>query len=130
MRWMIVAAGMLAGCSGTPASDSRGAAAAAPMPVEAPAVAMPLLAGRWTGVEGMYLAISPGVAGRYRMEMQYDLDHKGVFEGEATPQGLVFTRDGKRELLRPTGGDATGLKYLAAKTNCLTAKPGEGYCRD
>ena len=128
MRWMIAAAAVLAGCSGTPVRD---AATAAPTPVAAPAVPTPSLAGRWTGVEGMYLAVSPGAAaGRYRLEMQYDLDHKGVFEGEATPQGIVFTRDGKRELLRPTRGDATGLKYLAGKADCLTVKQGEGYCRD
>ena len=30
----------------------------------------------------------------------------------------------------PTDGDATGLKYLAGKKDCLTVEPGEGYCRD
>ncbi len=87
-------------------------------------------AGRWIGVEGMYLDIaSAGAPGRYRLEMQWDLDHKGTVEGTARGDTIMFERDGVRETLRPTDGDATGLKYLAGKTNCLTVKPGEGYCR-
>jgi hypothetical protein len=36
---------------------------------------------------------------------------------------------GRREARSVTNGDATGLKYLAGKTDCLTVKSGEGYCR-
>lgn len=86
--------------------------------------------GRWIGVEGMYLNIRHAATpGRYRLEMQWDLDHKGEFRGEAVGDTIVFERGGVRETLRPTNGDATGLKYLAGKTQCLTVKPGEGYCR-
>jgi hypothetical protein len=87
-------------------------------------------AGRWVGVEGMYLDIAPaGTPGRYRLAMQWDLDNKGTFDGTAKGDTIVFERKGVTETLRPTNGDATGLKYLAGKATCLTVKPGEGYCR-
>ncbi|WP_380788123.1 hypothetical protein [Sphingomonas sp. R86521] len=87
-------------------------------------------AGRWVGVEGMYLDITAaGTPGRFRLAMQWDLDNKGTFEGTAKGDTIVFERNGVGETLRPTDGDATGLKYLAGKTTCLTVKPGEGYCR-
>lgn len=86
--------------------------------------------GRYVGVEGMFLNIKHAATpGRYRMEMQWDLDHKGEFRGEQVGDTIVFERGGKREVLRPTNGDATGLKYLAGKTECLTVKSGEGYCK-
>lgn len=92
---------------------------------------MPDYAGRWIGVEGMYLDVKPaGSPGRYRLEMQWDLDNKGVFEGSAAGDAITFERKGVTETLRPSDGDATGLKYLAGKKDCLTVKSGEGYCRD
>ena len=39
-------------------------------------------------------------------------------------------RDGRAESIAATTGDETGMKWLAGKTNCLTIKVGEGYCRD
>ena len=51
-------------------------------------------------------------------------------DGVAAGDTITFDRNGIREKLRPTDGAATGLKYLAGKTDCLTVKPGEGYCRD
>lgn len=87
--------------------------------------------GRWKGVEGTYLVVSKGAsAGAYTLEMQYTLDDKGSFNGTATETGIAFERpDGKQEL-RASNGDATGLKYLAGKKDCLKVKDGEGYCRD
>jgi hypothetical protein len=86
-------------------------------------------AGRWKGVEGMYLVVSPA-AGGVSLEMQWDLDNKGTFPGTITTEGIRFERGGATETLRPSDGDATGLKYLAGKKDCLTVKSGEGYCRD
>lgn len=87
--------------------------------------------GRWTGVEGTYLAISKGTApGRYRLEMQYTLDANGSYDGVAAPDGIAFTRPDGNHVLRASDGDATGLKYLAGKKDCLKVKDGEGYCRD
>ena len=86
---------------------------------------------RWIGVEGMVLDIAPAeTPGHYALTMQWDLDNKGKFDGIATGDTIAFDRNGIRETLRPTNGDATGLKYLFGKTDCLTVKPGEGYCRD
>ena len=88
------------------------------------------LLGRYVGVEGMYLIVGPGDAeGRYQLEMQWDLDHRGRFIGTRDGKSIMFVRDGVRRTLRPTTGAATGLKYLADKTDCLTVMPGEGYCR-
>jgi len=86
--------------------------------------------GRWVGVEGMYLNVTKKPGGGVSLDMQWDLDHKGTFDGSVTAEGLRFTRDGVAETAVRTNGDATGLKYLAGKKNCLTVKPGEGYCRD
>ena len=71
-----------------------------------------------------------GAPGHYDLTMQWDLDHKGNFDGTANGRTITFIRNDIPETLRPTDGDATGLKYLAGKTDCLTVKPGEGYCRD
>ena len=86
--------------------------------------------GRWTGVEGMYLDIASKPGGGVRVQMQWDLDHRGTFDGAVTAEGLRFMRDGVAETAVPGNGDATGLKYLAGKQDCLVVKPGEGYCRD
>ena len=87
--------------------------------------------GKWTGVEGTMLTIAKGDGpGRYKLDMQYTLDDKGSFEGTGTDEGIAFRRPDGAQVLRATDGDATGLKYLAGKKDCLTVKTGEGYCRD
>ena len=87
-------------------------------------------AGRWTGVEGMYVAIAPAEPGKYRLEMQSDLDTKGTYEGSDSEHGIRFARAGEQLTLRRGNGDETGLKHLAGKQDCLIVKDGEGYCRD
>lgn len=125
----------LAGCSRQPSPNAvavapTGMPAPAATSAPAPAPAADRLLGRWTGVEGMYLVVGKGDApGRYTLEMQWDLDHKGSFAGTAQGDTIGFDRAGRRETLRPTAGAATGLKYLAEKTECLTVRDGEGYCR-
>lgn len=119
----------LAACSRGPASGNT-AATARPAPTATAAPAPDSRLGRWTGVEGMYLIVGKGEApGRYALEMRWDLDHAGSFVGIAEGDAIRFERAGKRETLRPTDGAATGLKYLADKTECLTVRDGEGYCR-
>ncbi len=89
--------------------------------------------GRWKGVEGLTLTIAADPArrpGHYRLTDRYTLDDNGVFDGVATGDTIVFTRPDGQQVLRATDGKATGLKYLAGKSDCLTVKPGEGYCRD
>lgn len=89
--------------------------------------------GRWTGVEGMYLDIQPDPArgnGAFMLEMQYSLDDMGTFPGDAVGSGIRFTRPDGTFLLTATDGEATGLRYLLDKQDCLTVTTGEGYCRD
>lgn len=118
------------------------AAAPAPEPVEvsqpsAPVAAKPATAsdlaawtGKWTGPEGLFVAIADKGAGKVSLEMQSDLDTKGTYEGNVTPAGIEFTRDGKTLVLRKGSGADTGLKWLADKKDCLFVASGEGYCRD
>lgn len=88
-------------------------------------------AGRWTGVEGMFLTITPSPqGGTYDLEMQSDLDTTGRYIGTDSEHGIQFTRDGEKLSLRRASGDETELKYLAGKNECLMVKSGEGYCRD
>ncbi len=78
----------------------------------------------------MYLVVTPIGDDRYRLEMQYDLDHKTTVEGRDSAQGIAFVRAGEALLLTRSAGSDTGLKYLAGKSECLKVKDGEGYCRD
>lgn len=118
-----------------PAADNIAAAAppqSAPEPsARATGAAARDFAGRWIGVEGMYLTVTatgPATAD-LRMRWGLDADMEGSFPATVTPEGLRFTRGGETLLLRPSDGDATGLKWLAGRKNCLTVAPGEGYCR-
>lgn len=116
----------------TPLDNVSEPAPAANEIVPAPAATAKLAAdylGRWRGVEGMFLNVTKGQGDGVMLEMQWDLDHKGSFPATVTPEGLRFTRNGTEEVARPSDGDATGLKWLAGKQDCLTVKSGEGYCR-
>jgi len=84
--------------------------------------------GRWTGPEGTYLEIA-GTRGVYQVTIK-DLDAARSFAASARTGGIAFTRDGVQQIIRATNGDETGMKWLAGKKDCLTVKPGEGYCRD
>ena len=87
-------------------------------------------AGKWTGVEGMYATITPAEPGKYKLEMQSDLDTKATYDGTDSEHSIQFKRGTEELSLRRGNGDETGLKYLAGKKECLIVKPGEGYCRD
>jgi hypothetical protein len=84
--------------------------------------------GQWNGPEGTFLRLAGG-SGDYLVKIQ-NLDGPRTFLGKAVGKEIQFERDGVQETLRPTNGDETGMKWLAGKTNCLTVRPGEGYCRD
>ncbi len=84
--------------------------------------------GRWTGPEGTYLEIS-GTPADYRLTIA-NLDGPRRFVGRAQGAQIVFVRDGVVERIRATDGEATGMKWLLDKQNCLTVRSGEGYCRD
>ena len=131
----LLATAALTACSG-PAPDTSSdsnmtSAGSVERKVAAPKPKAPNYTGRWIGVEGMVLDIEhAGAPGHYDLTMQWDLDNKGKFDGTINGRTITFVRNDIVETLRPTDGDATGLKYLAGKTDCLTVKSGEGYCRD
>jgi len=122
-----------------PAADNIAAATAetpTPAPTSAPSAEATTetartYSGRWIGVEGMYLDVTPTGATTATLKMRWglDADMEGRFPASVTRDGLRFTRDGETLLLRPSDGDATGLKWLAGKKDCLTVATGEGYCR-
>lgn len=84
--------------------------------------------GRWNGPEGTYLEIA-GTPDDYRLTIA-NLDGPRRFVGRAQGERIVFVRDGVVETITATDGDATGMKWLMDKHDCLTVRSGEGYCRD
>ena len=108
------------------------------VPAETPAADDPATAphrfaswvGKWIGVEGMFATITTAEPGRYKLEMQSNLDTKGTYDGVDSEHGIKFTRGTEELSLRKGSGDETGLKWLAGKKDCLIVKDGEGYCRD
>ena len=83
--------------------------------------------GEWSGPEGTFLRLAGG-AGKYEITIQ-NLDGPRKFQGHAVGDQIQFERDGVKESIRATNGAETGMKWLSDKSNCLTVRPGEGYCR-
>ncbi len=111
----------VAGC------QDRGAAPTAPTaPTPAPATDGWL--GQWNGPEGTFLKLEGG-NGQYQVTVR-NLDGPRTFAGTATGDRIEFERDGVKESVHATNGAETGMKWLAEKTDCLTVRAGEGYCRD
>lgn len=84
--------------------------------------------GKWTGPEGTFLQLTGG-NGQYQGTIQ-NLDGPRTFQGHATGDRIEFKRNGMQESLRATNGVETGMKWLSEKSDCLTVRAGEGYCRD
>ncbi|MBW6528843.1 hypothetical protein KZ813_18545 [Sphingomonas sp. RHCKR7] len=126
------ASGAAANATAAPDAASVTPDPSASPPSATPAPSRARYLGRWRGVEGLNLVVTPraGDGDAVTLAMQWSLDDKGTYDGEVTAEGIAFEREGARELLRPSDGAATGLKYLDGKKDCLTVKAGEGYCRD
>ena len=84
--------------------------------------------GQWNGPEGTFLRLTGGT-GKYEITIQ-NLDGPRKFQGSAVDDQIQFERNGVKESIRATNGAGTGMKWLSDKSNCLTVRPGEGYCRD
>jgi hypothetical protein len=84
--------------------------------------------GQWNGPEGTFLRLEGG-KGRYEVTIQ-DLDGPRTYQGTAVGAQIHFDRNGEKESIRATNGTETGMKWLREKSDCLTIRPGEGYCRD
>jgi len=84
--------------------------------------------GQWNGPEGTLLRLAGG-KGKYEITIQ-NLDGPRSFQGVAVDGQIQFERDGVKESIRATNGAETGMKWLSDKSNCLTVRQGEGYCRE
>ena len=84
--------------------------------------------GRWNGPEGTYLSIEKATDG-YALEIA-DLDGPKKYAAREAGDHLEFERSGKTETIRRTDGKQTGMKWLQDKSECLTIRAGEGFCRD
>jgi uncharacterized lipoprotein YbaY/heat shock protein HslJ len=84
--------------------------------------------GKWNGPEGTYLLLSKN-GNKYGITIQ-TLDGPETYEGIPTAGGIEFERHGKIESIRAGNGEATGMKWLMGKKNCLLIKYGEGFCRN
>lgn len=120
----------VAGCqerTATPAPPAP-ASAPAPAPAAAAAPATDRWLGQWNGPEGTFLKLEGG-DGKYQVTVR-NLDGPRTFAGTAAGDRVEFERDGVKESVRATNGAETGMKWLAEKSDCLTVRTGEGYCRD
>lgn len=116
----------LAACQERTAAPAPPAPASAPAPAAAPTTDRWL--GQWNGPEGTFLKLEGG-DGKYQVTVR-NLDGPRTFAGTAAGDRVEFERDGVKESVRATNGAETGMKWLAEKTDCLTVRTGEGYCRD
>ena len=117
-----------------PAAKAPPAAPVAPPAPPPPDMAPPAAAtgtdawiGKWMGPEGTFLDVEKSDAG-YQLTIS-DLDGLKFFQGKRAGEAIEFERKGKTESLKATDGKATGMKWLADKSNCLTIHAGEGFCR-
>lgn len=105
---------------------------AGPAPASSSSASVPAITdrwlGQWNGPEGTFLRLAGG-QGKYEITIQ-NLDGPRTLKGNAAGGQIQFERDGLKESIRATGGAETGMKWLASKSNCLTVRAGEGYCRD
>ena len=117
---------LVTGCQDHKSSSAPLASASSPNSNAAPFTDQWL--GKWVGPEGTFLLLAGG-DGKYEVTVQ-NLDGPQTFYGLAAGDHIVFERNGVKEQLRATNGAETGMKWLNEKSNCLTVRAGEGYCRD
>ncbi|MDV6329851.1 hypothetical protein [Asticcacaulis sp. 201] len=87
--------------------------------------------GKWTGPEGTSLTITPSgtpAGSEYEVVIQ-NLDGPRTFKGTLEGDGIHITRDGAPLVIHKGNGAATGMKWLAEKTDCLVVAANEGYCK-
>ena len=117
---------LVTGCDSRKPGTAQVSAASAPDVISASDADQWL--GKWNGPEGTFLQLVGG-NGKYDVTVQ-NLDGPRTFQGNAAGDQIEFVRDGVKESLRATNGAETGMKWLSEKSNCLTVRAGEGYCRD
>lgn len=86
-------------------------------------------AGHWKGVEGTYMTIMLQLDTTYQVVIA-DLDGPKTYVGTLQADGLHIERNGVPAVIVPGDGEATGMKWLTEKSDCLVVAVNEGYCRD
>lgn len=90
--------------------------------------------GKWIGPEGLVAVIKPRPGTPlFDIDMVWGLDDdaKGTFTGTPVEHGIAITRNGKQEIIRPSTGEMTGMKWLADKKDCIVLVENEqAWCRD
>ena len=117
---------LVTGCADRKSGSAQVIAASSPSNISAPVADQWL--GKWSGPEGTFLQLAGG-NGKYEITIQ-NLDGPRTFQGNAVGNQIEFERNGIKEPLRATNGAETGMKWLSEKSNCLTVRAGEGYCRN
>ncbi len=139
----ITAVVMLSACSPKPGADEVAASEAsesAAMSITAAQAASQAVAeamtsvdatgyvGKWTGPEGTSLTITP--AGSEYEVVITNLDGPRTFTGTLEGDGIHITRDAAPLVIHKGDGQATGMKWLADKKDCLVVAANEGFCKD
>ncbi|MDP2018808.1 hypothetical protein [Hydrogenophaga sp.] len=128
-RWVMACATLALFVAGCKDQSPAPAPVSAASPADASAApATDKWLGKWNGPEGTFLQLAGG-NGQYEVTIQ-NLDGPRTFQGKAAGQQIEFEREGVKESLRATNGAETGMKWLSDRSNCLTVRTGEGYCRD
>ena len=117
---------LFTGCEGRKSGSPQDAAPSSSDAASAPVVDKWL--GKWSGPEGTFLQLT-GSNGKYEVTIQ-NLDGPRSYQGQAAGNQIEFERNAVKESLRATNGAETGMKWLSEKSNCLTVRAGEGYCRE
>lgn len=99
-----------------------------PPPPASTAVHLDAWLGRWNGPEGTFLELKQD-GPQYVVTIQ-NLDGPKTYPAREVGNHLEFDRDNQVESIHASNGDATGMKWLADKKDCLTVRRGEGFCRD
>lgn len=131
---LIVVSALLTACSAEPsqpaAEETAQSAVSEPtLSVVSSSTSAFDYAGHWTGVEGTYMTITPQTDTAYQVVIA-DLDGPKTYAGTLHADGLHIERNGTPLVIVPGDGEATGMKWLAEKSDCLVVAANEGYCRD
>ena len=139
----VAAVVLLSACSPKPGTDeiaSSQASESAAMSITAAEAASQAVAeamtsvdatgyvGKWIGPEGTALTITP--AGSEYEVVITNLDGPRTFTGTLQGDGVHITRDAAPLVIHKGDGQATGMKWLADKKNCLVIAANEGFCKD
>jgi len=115
---------LLTACNDKATPSTSNAAAS----VAATTIATDTWIGKWNGPEGTFIEIA-GDKGNYKITIQ-DLDGPKQFQGRNNGNEISFERNGTTEVIQPSNGTDTGMKWLDGKSDCLRVRLGEGWCRD